>query len=531
MRWVRFLILPVALLSACYADFKNELDKVGSVNWNPELGLPIVRGLFTIEDYVNAVSDELIVSQDSSGVVVFEYTGPEISSDRAETMINLRDQVFNTSIGFSLGESSQLPIAGTLTKSSNFEFVVDTEGGDLLDSMLLKNGSFNINISGNYPTSGEIEIIINPLSIGGNIYQQVYNWTYDPASPNQSFQETVDLNDARLDYTNGNTTTNSFAIDVNLTLFYEGQTITPNNLIDLSFTMNNTMFKVAYGKFGQRQFETPVESVLLGIFDSIEVDSFYLDNPQLNISFKNSFGLPVVARLSALIAVNSNGDALDFAGSIIDNPITVSRPTIGEEGKFAETNVAIDRNNSNIADIISFLPAELLYHFDGSIDSQRSQIEQFVVDSSRVIGTYTVKLPLSGLISNFTTSKEYSFNGEDLDLLKKTKVILFTSNGLPLTVGTELIFLDANDIPLDTLFAGENILEPGITDSNGAVISPTENSVEALLSEAEMEVLKKSKKIVLLTWLNTGTTGTENVKIKMEDQVKVNVFIQTSLSF
>jgi hypothetical protein len=531
MRWVRFLILPVALLSACYADFKDELDKVGSVNWNPDLGLPVVSGLFTIEDYVNATSDDLIVSQDSNGVVVFEYTGPEISSDRAETMINLRDQAFNGAIGFNLGESSQLPIVGTLTKSLNFEFVVDTEGSDLLDSLLLKSGTFNIDINGNYPTSGEIEIVINPLTIGGNIYSQVYSWTYNPANPTQSFQESIDLKEALLDYTNGNTTSNSFSINVNLTISYEGQTITPNNLINLSFTMNNTMFRLAYGKFGQRQFETPVESVLLGIFDSIEVDSFYLDNPQLDISFKNSFGLPVVAQLSALIAVNSNGDALAMSGSVIDNPIAVSRPMIGEEGKFIETNITINSDNSNIADIISFLPSELLYHFDGSIDSQGSQTEQFVMDSSRVIGTYTVKLPLSGLITNFTTSKEYNFNGEDLDLLKKTKVILFTTNGLPLTVGTELIFLDANDIPLDTLFAGENILEPGITNSNGIVISPTENSVETLLTEGEMEVLKRSKKIVLSTWLNTGTSGKENVKIKMTDQVKVNVFIQTTLSF
>ena len=79
MRLARFIIIPAVFLLSCSAEFFDDLDKIGSVKWNPEIGLPIASGTFTIEDYVDAVSAEVTVSQDTDGVVVFEYTGDELN--------------------------------------------------------------------------------------------------------------------------------------------------------------------------------------------------------------------------------------------------------------------------------------------------------------------------------------------------------------------------------------------------------------------------------------------------------------------
>jgi hypothetical protein len=531
MRWIRFLILPVALLSSCVADFLNDLDNIGSPYWNPELAVPIISGEFTIEDYVDALSTDISVSQDADGVVVFEYVGPDIASDLAEDMIDIPDQEFNSSINFGNAEAGGFPFSQTLTKSQNFGFTIDTEDADLLDSMIFKTGILNINIGGDFPVSGELEVVFNTLQVNGAPLTKTYSWSYNPANPTLLIEESVDLSGAFVDYTRNGTTSNDFNFDINLKINYQGQAITSANAIAINLTMINPGFRIVYGKFAQRQFETPKTSVLLGILEKVEAIDFFLDNPQIEFNFKSSFGLPVVAKLKSLSAINSKGDSLAFTGAIITDNTQVASPTIANVGSFLETSITIDRENSNITDIISFLPAELAYQFEGTVDSQSPLIEQFVLDTSQVIGSYKVKLPLSGRVNNFSTTKEFDFTGEDLDLLKKTKIILHTTNGLPITIGVKLIFFDEAGIALDTLFADTNILSSGVLDSNGLVIEPTENFVEAQMTAEEMKVLTKANKIVLESILFTGETGAENVKIKMGDKVKISLYIQTAINF
>jgi hypothetical protein len=531
MRLAKFFILPVVLLASCTAEFFDDFDKIGSVYWNPEIGLPIAGGTFTIEDYVDAVSGEVTVSQDADGVVVFEYMGDEVSSDKAEDMIAVPDQSFTESISLGTVEATGLPVNLIITKSYDYEFAVATDDADLLDSMIFKSGMLNISLDGDFPVSGQIDLLFSSIKQNGQVLQRTYAWTYNPSSPGQVFIDNIDLSDAFIDYTKNGTTTNNFAFHVDLTINYEGQAISSANKLDIGLTMTNPSFRIVYGKFAQRPFVSDQQSVLLGILEKVGATGFYLDNPQIEFNIKSSFGLPVTAQLSSLIATNSTGATLPFSGSIVNSPISVGSPSINEIGSYIETSISINKDNSNIVDIIAFLPTELSYQFDGIAESQGPNIEQFTLDTSRVIGSYKIKLPLSGHVEEFISSQEFDFDGSDLDPLKQAKIILHTTNGLPLTVGVELIFLDINNAPIDTLFSGTNFLNPGITDINGFVISQTESTVEEILSAAEIDKLKLTRKIRMVSILNTGLDGTENVKIRIQDEVRVNIYIQTALSF
>ncbi len=531
MRRVVFLILLVALLTACVTDFLNEFDRIGSVNWNPTLGIPVAGGTFTVEDYLNTLDGDIVISQDADGVIAIEYAGPEIASEMAEDMINIPNQAYNSSVNFASSDAGGFPVSLTLVKQLNFDFVVDTEDNDLLDSMIFKSGILDININGDFPASGQVELIFNSITLNGSTFSRIYNWTYNPTKPGQFFQESIDLQDAFIDYTKNNTTTNNFNFDVVFTIFYEGQAISATNSVDIGLSLTNPRFKIVYGKFAQRMFTTPKESVLLGILEKVNAVNFVLDNPQINLNFKSSFGLPVRANLNALVALNSNGDSLAFTGPVVTSPIAMASPSTTEIGSFVETEISINRDNSNIIDIISFLPSELVYQFDGSVDSQNLSVEQFVLDTSQVIGSYNVKLPLSGRVSEFSTEKEFKFDGSDLDLLNETKVRLHTINGLPVTVSVQLVFLDENDNPLDTLFAGDNILDPGVVDSEGLVIALSDNTVEANYTGEEVEILWATRKVIMMTSLFTGLTGNENVKIRAQDEVNVSIYIQTAIKF
>jgi len=122
-------------------------------------------------------------------------------------------------------------------------------------------------------------------------------------------------------------------------------------------------------------------------------------------------------------------------------------------------------------------------------------------------------------LSNF-----YEFN-------EQTSLHLGNLVGYERGENTVPVFLDINNNPIDTLFSGTNFLNPGSTDTSGIVISPTENSIEEILSDERMKKLKSATKIRMVSILNTGIDGTENVKIRMQDEVSASIYIQTAISF
>ncbi len=530
MRWARFFILPVVLFTACVTSIKNDLDKIGAPYWAPEWGLPVLSGEFGLGEYMDALATEVTITEDQNKVIVIEYRGPDVASDIAENMISVPDQSYNASLRFDAVEAAGLPVALTLSKSSVFDFVLTTGGADELDSMVVKSGLLNVGISGDFPASGQLEIIFNPITLNGTTFSRAYSWTYDPANPGQSFQENIDLTGAFIDFTKNNTTTNNFHFEVRLTINYEGQPVSAANTVNVSLLVTNPKFSIVYGRFSQRSFNTPRESVLIGLLENVNAVNFYLANPQIDLNFKSSFGLPAVASLSTLIALNNNGDSLAFTGPVVNNTIPINNPDITQVGSFVETSIQINKDNSNITDIIAFLPNELVYEFNGSVEPQGTT-QQFVLDTSRVIASYAIKLPLSGTVSGFDSEMDFDFDGSGLDQLKKTKLIVRTVNGLPLSVGVSLIFLDANNIPLDTLFDDSNILNSGTLDAAGFVVEPTEVYEELLLDENQLNVLQAAKKIKLRSTLFTGINGTEVVNIRSSDKVKISLFIQTAISF
>ena len=60
----------------------------------PEVSGPILSGTFTMEDYVDATSDDITISQDQNGVVIIEYKGEQVASDYAEDLIDVPNQNF-----------------------------------------------------------------------------------------------------------------------------------------------------------------------------------------------------------------------------------------------------------------------------------------------------------------------------------------------------------------------------------------------------------------------------------------------------
>jgi hypothetical protein len=528
-----FLLLSVFLVS-CIDEFSKDLDKIGEPEWNPTVGLPFLSGTFTMEDYVDATSDDIKITQSAEGVVIIEYNGQDITSDYAEDLIEVPTQSFEKQIDFTNSQITDFPISGSLSTTRNFDSDITPEQGstDVIDSVYLKAGTLTIQIETNVPADGTLDLTINSLLLNGEKINTTTGWTYDAGNPGvQTFNENIDLSGVFGDFTKEGTTFNNFNFDAAANLTFTGEPLSPTDYIKINIVISNPQFRLVYGKFSERTFDTELETVGLGIFDSVAIEGFYLDKPRVEFNFSSSYGVPVEANIVTLNAINSANEVLPFSGSAITNPTEVLGPGLEEVGSSVETTLVIDKSNSNITEVISFLPSELDYQFSGKVLSPSPTASQFVLDTSRVIGDYKVILPLDGRVARFESEQTVDMEGLDLEVVEEMTFTIKTRNGLPIKVGLEITFVDEQENELLTLFKDETTLEPGVIDGNGFVISPTENTISQTVSADRIAALANARQAILKTILNTGKTGGEVVKFRMTDEVAISLFAQAKLDF
>jgi hypothetical protein len=532
MRQVIIFLLSSIFLVSCLDEFQKDLDKIAEPEWNPTFGLPFLSGTFTMEDYVDATSEDIIVTQTPEGLITIEYSGDEITSDYAQDLIEVPTQSFNKSLNLN-NIPPGIPINGEFTVNQNFDSDITPEPGstDIIDSVLLKAGTLVLEIETNVAAAGLLDLTINTFTKDGELISYRAGWNANSGA--QTIVENIDLAGAFGDFTRNGSATNNFNFDAEATLTFSGQSLSPTDYIRINIEVIDPKFQLVYGKFSEREFETELETVSLGIFDEVTIEGFYLDQPRVEFNFISSYGVPVEASILTLDAINSDGQVLPFSGSAISDPTQVIGPSLEEIGSTVETSLVIDKSNSNITDIISFLPSELNYEFAGRVISPSPTATQFVLDTSRVIGNYKIVLPLDGRVARFESEQdiEIGSGNQDIDNLGKSKISVRSLNGLPITVGLEIIFYDEFDNEVLTLFKDEAVLESGLTDADGFVVSPTENNLEQELTATEVQELLNADRAVIRTILNTGDDGTEIVKFRMTDEVRIALYLQTSLDF
>ena len=123
MKWNTLLGLSAIFFLGCEINsIVNDLYKIKEPELNLELAAPIITGSFNLGDYIENISDSITVYQDEEGVVVFEFEGSEISSDRADQIMSIPNQTFTENISFNTGEITQFP--GDLQLSKTFNFLL-----------------------------------------------------------------------------------------------------------------------------------------------------------------------------------------------------------------------------------------------------------------------------------------------------------------------------------------------------------------------------------------------------------------------
>ena len=206
-------------------------------------------------------------------------------------------------------------------------------------------------------------------------------------------------------------------------------------------------------------------------------------NPQINFKLRNSYGVPASVEIQKFTGYGSEGDSIEMTFNPGVNPFRYAYPTIEDYNNstfYKDTVLSINGQNSNVSDFLEFMPVNMQYSLKATSNPDGEGADyNYVTDESQIDVGFEFVLPLV-FTSDFVftdTIEGLELDGADDagDLIEKITVLLEVSNGLPLDIDFQLIFVDSLYNAVDSLFADNSqpIIKAGITELDNTYIPPS----------------------------------------------------------
>jgi hypothetical protein len=526
-------LLGVLLVSAC---IKPKFDKIASTAWNPNLAVPLAYGTFDVYDiFANDNPDDLVVIDPTTGAIALVYRS-DLTVVDGEQLVGL--QQISEGFTVSSGSMNLVPSGafnGTQNGSSSQTFAVNGASGVELHNMLAKNGQLTINLSTNLAHTVNVVLTFPGIVVGGNPLQQTIQMKYQGSVPHTATAN-INLSNALMDLTVGNTTVNSLQVNVQTTVTGSGQAINGSENLEVNLSTNNLAFSNAYGYFGQQSIVNFSDSILIKIFENSEAQGYFeFTNPSLKVLAENSMGLPIRLIFNNLrTVIVSSGQEFMMTGYPAVHNINFP-PFIG--GMMESLIVFNSSNTTNISTVITPVPKYLAFGLSAFTNPDGpSAILNFVSDTSKVRLRSELELPLEGFAYGFGVKDTVPFSlSQDVAMIEYVMFRLIMDNGFPVQLGAQLRFMDENYNVLFTAWDQiTEVVAPASVNSQGVVNQRGYKITDIVLEDWKLELLPQVAHIEIEG--NTQTTnGPLGVVVKFFDwynlNMKLSMQIQAKMNF
>ena len=546
-------ILIIASLVFLIGCMKEEIDltKVNTDSFDPSFAIPI--GNVTLKlDEINDQANRFLKINPTTGVFEFIYQSEAVELNFGD-LFRLPNQSISTTSSMSASQVSAfnlVPLGSTYSYSNSNVGTFSLPSSEQLDSLLLKNGSLDINISSTY--THDISIILNIPSLvkNGIAFDTTILLNYTSTTP-VTGNLNLPLAGYTLDLTDGGVTNNTIRFNYNTTLTKGATPATTSESISFNSGFTFSEIEVAYGYFGNRIL-TENDTLEYDLFKNSFGGTVSIADPRIDLEYINSSGLSFRANFNS-ISAPENTIIQNIGGpGLTSMPIITKASFVGDS---TITNHTIDNNNTSptITDILNELPTKLA--FSASVELNPGGVtKNFISEDSRFSARTKLTIPLNGRADGFSLTDTNStvledalgIDSSDAENLKKVTLRMLVTNGLPISSSIQAYFLDSNNIVLDSLFSGgtQSIFGAGtvnfsvpITDINyGKVITPAKRSVDIIMTKEQYQSLqtnKQSKMVYKVSFNTIGSSTLKNVKFFPEDYVdlKLSAKVDLTISF
>ena len=455
---------------------------------------------FKITSLTSPGSGTNLVAIDTTDNLELAISSANLEVYNAITQISTQDISSDTQyVDLSTGGSEELRELMFSTASFDYEFV----------STLAENLELNLNFPGSDQNGVEVDTTIT-IAAGAtttgsiNLNGTILDLTQDPSQ-----------NHSRL------------PIAVAATLVGSGNmvNIDSSDALDMTFEMTNLQFGHIKGFFGTQQITIDPGAVDLAIdfLENFDGEISFAE-PSIAMAVTNSIGLPIQLILDFNSFKDGTAYGLNGPNYVLPYPTTL--------GNTATGTLTFDNTNSSIVDVFTLPKDSITY--GGSVnvnhDTTTFGTENFVTNTSSISGDLLMEMPFYFTATGLGFYDTLATDQNNVDALpegtslESAKLLLQTTNTLPLDASLNLTFYDAN---WNTILVKDfGLMKSGIPDTNGIIVAPNVLDTELELDASEATAVLEAVHITAEATMDTYNVGTDPVKLRTDATLNLNLGVQ-----
>jgi len=323
---------------------------------------------------------------------------------------------------------------------------------------------------------------------------------------------------------------NKMVVNVIASLTYAaGDIIDTSDEITYEVKLTDISYDVIEGDFKQEPFSLSNQTIDLGEFsDNFSGGNVTFDNTQMTINISHDYGFPIGIDLSSVEAVSTNSSVnLNYTATDPSLPNTMiidGVENFGDDEKVTE--LTLDKDNSNIGDLLESNPNEIKFNLSGISNPINSVPNENFYASSNTGFEAEVSIGFDKVNLN----EEIDFNNntdEDFEEFQSIKIVTSVENKIPLTGDLILEFKNsANEIIHTESFNAFNAanIDPSSGESDGVAVL---SNFEINLDKNEINSLVNTEKINIKVTLQLPN-GESSVTVKGSDELNVRVGLEAT---
>ena len=404
---------------------------------------------------------------------------------------------------------------------------ITMENGEQLHSFVLGDGSLDLDITYELQENCNLTLTIPNASKNNVIFSQTINM--DPlvsAVYNQSY----DLTGYTFNFADADSPNTIQAI-VTATIVSSGAPVvfSTDQAVDVSMTLGSFEISYIQGYLGNIVQSFASDPIDFDLGTDVLPGDVQLAAPSLSMRFVNSFGLPFALNLNGMYAIDEDGNQINFAGSVVDNPAVIDAPRLDQVGDSTTSVVSLNNETSNITAILNAKPSQIVPAISVSTNPAGATDSNFVDTTSTLNAYIDVDIPLYASIANFglRDTLDNSIQLGSSGIVDKANIIGQFENDIPIEMIIQLYFCNEDQngdlIIIDSLITGSNAVAAAELDDNGNVLSSGISELSVLANSKKLADIADATKMLLDIKVQSPENGTKAGKFYTTSEMRIKL--------
>lgn len=347
------------------------------------------------------------------------------------------------------------------------------------------------------------------------------------------------LYDVRLDLRNGRLGYNTRKEHIQVGLLSSGQIFTfdQSDSLFLFFGLVEMQPTYVEGYLGKDTVVFQGEQAFEA-FKQFQIDEIFFEDPKLDMTLANAVGADARMDIKQIRFSNTQKQtSLNLNAPFIQTPQYLLGPRMPNVGKVESLTYNLDKNNSNIREVIKTMPDKVAYHARviANYSGTPGVRNNFVTDSSYLSAIMDFRLPVHGSIKNLilsdTVAVDFSstVNMDRLDRVDRATLKLLIDNQFPFQASVDAVLFDEFGQEI-ALLANAFVIQAGAVNTNtGFVDAPMRTTYSKTFENPEiLDILKRSRKLTLRYRFDTRP---ENQSVKVFSTYKIKAKLVGDVSY